>query len=447
MSTDRSIGDRRDIRGLIRTKRAGGELGAGEIDGLIADLQRTDRAQLAALLMAGVVNGFSRAEAVALTHALVASGTVLDLSGLTVPTVDKHSTGGVGDTTTLVVGPILAACGLGVAKLSGRALGHTGGTIDKLEAIPGMRHDLDARTIRAQVERIGLAVASATRDLAPADATLYALRNETATVDDVALIAASVMSKKLAGGASTVVLDVKTGGGAFLTDPDRSRELAHLCVEIGADARRAVGALITDMSQPLGPAVGNALEVCAAVDVLRGRARGRLGELSVALSAAALRLAGRGVDDAQRDAAAALGSGAALERFREFVAAQGGDPAVAETPREVVDRAPHVRTWEPPPGTVQAIDARGIGELAHDLGTGAAVGAADAAVGLEVLVGIGDDVGPGAAAARVHARSIEDADRAAQRLDELIVVGSEPMDPPPLVVDRVEPATAASDGS
>jgi pyrimidine-nucleoside phosphorylase len=424
-----------DIRTLIRTKRRGGSLTAAQIGSFVADLERTDRAQVAALLMAGVLAGFSRDEAVALTRALTSSGIVLDLSSVGLPTVDKHSTGGIGDTTTLVVAPVLAACGLGVAKLSGRALGHTGGTIDKLEAIPGMRHDLDAAALRAQVDRIGIAIASATRDLAPADSTLYALRDATETVDDVALIAASVMSKKLAGGAEHVILDVKTGGGAFLTSPDRSRALAELCVEIGTEAGRAVGALITDMSQPLGPAVGEALEVTAAVRVLRGEAAGRLRAVSVALATAALRLTGRSEGEASSRIEAVLASGQALEKFREFIEAQGGDPRVTEPSSSVLGRAPVVRTWAAPAGVVQAIDATALGPIAHRLaGAGSR---RDPTAGLEVLVGVGDEVGPDGPAMRVHARTERDARWVLEQLPELIVVGPASAVAPSLIVSRV----------
>lgn len=258
---------------LIARKRDGGELTPAELGGLVERFLAgaVEDAQMSAFLMAGVLRGFTEAEAVALTDALLASGDSVDLSDLTGPTVDKHSTGGVGDTTTLVVAPILAAAGCRVAKLSGRGLGHTGGTLDKLEAIPGFRTGLSVAELHAQVERVGLAVAAATADLVPADKRLYALRDVTGTVPSPALIASSVMSKKLAGGASTIVLDVKVGDGAFLATETEARALAELCVRIGTAHGRRTGALVTDMSQPLGDAIGNALDVAEAVEVLRGR--------------------------------------------------------------------------------------------------------------------------------------------------------------------------------
>ncbi|MEA2245199.1 MAG: pyrimidine-nucleoside phosphorylase, partial [Solirubrobacteraceae bacterium] len=254
---------------VIAAKRDGEELPAETLREFVLAYTRDDIAdyQMAAFLMAGYLNGFSRAEAVALTAAMVASGDVLDLSRLSGPTVDKHSTGGVGDGTTLVVAPLAAELGMQVVKLSGRGLGHTGGTLDKLDAIPGMRTELAGDELIAQVEAIGLAVCAQTADLVPADKAMYALRDVTATVDDIALIASSIMSKKLAGGAGAILLDVKTGSGAFMKDLDAARELAELCVALGEDNGRATGALITDMSQPLADAVGNASEVREAIEV------------------------------------------------------------------------------------------------------------------------------------------------------------------------------------
>ncbi|MFP4235629.1 MAG: thymidine phosphorylase, partial [Nitriliruptoraceae bacterium] len=357
---------------LIARKRDGGELTAAELSGLVSAYlaEEVDDAQMAALLMAGVIRGFSEAEAIALTEVLLASGDTVDLSGLSGPTVDKHSTGGVGDTTTLVVAPMLAAAGCQVAKLSGRGLGHTGGTLDKLEAIPGLRVDLTPAALSEQVERIGLAVAAATAELVPADKRLYGLRDVTATVASTALIASSVMSKKLAGGAEHVLLDVKHGDGAFLASPQAAIELAELCVRIGAAHGRRTGALVTDMSQPLSDAIGNALEVGAAIEVLQGRRGGRLKELSILLTAAALELTGLTPVDAERTARAVLEEGRALERFRAFVVAQGGDPAVADDPWGLLPRAPVVQEWRPGAGTVRITGCRRLGELAGRLGAG-----------------------------------------------------------------------------
>lgn len=422
---------------VIARKRDGHELTSDEIRDFIAAYAAggVDDAQAAALLMAGVIRGFSDAEAIALTEALVASGETVDLSRLPGPTVDKHSTGGVGDTTTLVVGPILAAVGLQLAKLSGRGLGHTGGTLDKLEAIPGFRVDLSAASLQDQVARIGLAVASATQDLVPADKRLYALRDVTATVASRALIASSIMSKKLAGGAAHVLLDVKAGDGAFLAAPEEAFALAELCVAIGQAHGRRTAALVTDMSQPLSDAIGNALEVAAAIEVLRGEREGRLAELSVALAGAALELTGVPADEADDRVRTALEDGSALERFRALVVAQGGDPQVVDAPRDVLPSAPVVATYVPPAGVVQGFACRRLGELAAVLGAGRQRkdDELDLAVGLEVVVRTGDvcdGVGPGVL---VHARTDADAQRVIDELAEVVHVGPDPVVGPALV--------------
>jgi pyrimidine-nucleoside phosphorylase len=434
------VSDRTPAAELIARKRDGGELSADELTGLLERYLAgdVDDAQLAALLMAGVIRGFTEAEAVALTEAFVRSGETVDLSDLTGPTVDKHSTGGVGDTTTLIVAPLLAAAGCQVAKLSGRGLGHTGGTLDKLEAIPGFRVDLTPAQVHAQVEGIGLAVAAATKDLVPADKRIYALRDVTATVPSPALIASSVMSKKIASGASTIVLDVKAGDGAFSPTVADAVALARLCVGIGSAHGRRTGAVVTDMSQPLGDAVGNALEVAAAVDVLRGAGSPRLREVSLVLAAAALELLGERASDAMTRVTALLDGGEALERFRAFVAAQGGDARVADDPRAVLASAPHVVAWTPPVGIVGAIACRRLGELAGHLGAGRTRQGEDIdpAVGLEVLVRVGQEVGA-APAVLVHARRPADAEAVIAALPGVIAVGSGRADGPPLVHERV----------
>ena len=426
---------------LIARKRDGGELTEGELRALMTGYLagEVDEAQIAALLMAGVIRGFTDAEAVALTDVLVASGDTVDLSGLAGPTVDKHSTGGVGDTTTLVVGPLLAAAGCQVAKLSGRGLGHTGGTLDKLEAIPGLRVDLSAEELRDQVERIGLAVAAATQDLVPADKRLYALRDVTATVASPALIASSVMSKKLAGGADHVLLDVKSGDGAFMEDPAAARALAELCVSIGRARGRATGAIVSDMSQPLGDGVGNALEIAVAVETLRGQRGGRFRELCLELAAATLELTGRDPDDARRTVTGLLDDGEALASFRAFVVAQGGDPAVADDPWGVLPAAPHVVAWRPGAGTVARFGCRRLGELAATLGAGRQRqdDVLDLAVGLEVLVRSGDRIEHDQPVVRVHARTEADADRVLAQLPGAIEVGEAAFSAPPLVHARI----------
>ena len=438
--------DRIPIPELIARKRDGGELTADELRGLLARYLAGDMddAQMAALLMAGVIRGFSDDEAVVLTEAFVASGGQVDLSGLRGPTVDKHSTGGVGDTTTFVVGPLLAAAGCQVAKLSGRGLGHTGGTIDKLEAIAGLRTDLTVAEVHDQVERIGIAVAAATSDLVPADKRLYALRDVTATVPSRALIASSVMSKKIAGGASTVVLDVKAGDGAFSPTVEDAAALAELCVTIGRAHGRRTAALVTDMSQPLGDAVGNALEVIAAVEVLRGQGSGRLREVSLALAAATLELVGRRPDEALEEVTALLDDGSGLDRLARLVDAQGGDASVLDDPRAALPVAPVVLDWTPPPGVVAHLACRRLGEIAGALGAGRqrAGDPVDPAVGLEVAVRLGDVVGAdgttgGRAPVRIHARDEAAARRAAEALAEAVRTGADPVAPVPLIHRRI----------
>jgi pyrimidine-nucleoside phosphorylase len=426
-----------DVRDLIRRKRDGGELAPREVGAVVSGLVEgdVDAEQVAALLMAGVIRGFSRSEVVALTSALAASGRVLDLGSLPGRTVDKHSTGGVGDTTSLVACPVLAACGLMVVKLSGRSLGHTGGTIDKLESIPGLRTDLNPDRLLAQVREVGVAIAAATADLAPADARLYAIRDATDTVDDPGLIAASVMSKKIAGGAENIVLDVKTGGGAFLPEEEDALRLAELCVAIGRESGRRVVAVVSDMSQPLGPAAGNALEVAAAVRVLRGEPDGRLARLARELAVHALVLTGQEPAAAAAAVEASLRQGTALERFRALVAAQGGDPRVVDDPWEILPRAPVRRDWLAGPGVVRSVDCRGLGMLVGSLGAtrirrGADV---DPRVGLEVLVSVGDALEDGVPAVRVHAATDDDAHHALRALDGLLEIGPGEVSAPQLV--------------
>jgi len=438
--------DRTPIPELIARKRDGGELTAAEIRGLLARFlaDEMDDAQMAALLMAGVIRGFTPAEAVALTESFVASGERVDLSDLSGPTVDKHSTGGVGDTTTFVVAPLLAAAGCQVAKLSGRGLGHTGGTIDKLEAIPGLRTDLTVAEVHRQVERVGLAVAAATADLVPADKRLYALRDVTATVPSPALIASSVMSKKIAGGASTIMLDVKAGAGAFSPTVEDAATLAELCVSIGRAHGRRTAALVTDMSQPLGDAVGNSLEVIAAIEVLQGAGSGRLREVSLALAAGTLELLGRGEREAAEEVSALLDSGAALARLGDLVVAQGGDVRVLDAPRAALPAAPVVLDWAPDPGTVDRIACRRLGEIAGALGAGRqrAGDRIDPAVGLEVHVRLGDRVDAdgqceGRPAVRIHAADAAAAAAAAAALAGAVGTGEGPVDRIPLLHRRI----------
>jgi pyrimidine-nucleoside phosphorylase len=433
---------------LLDRKRRGGELSAAELAWLVTGYLGggVSEGQMAAFLMAGVLRGFSVAEVRALTGVLVDSGEILDLSSLPGPTIDKHSTGGVGDGTTLLVAPLLASAGAQVVKLSGRGLGHTGGTLDKLESIPGLRVDLDPAEMLRIAAEVGCVVAAQTDRLVPADRALYALRDITATVSSPGLIAASVMSKKLAAGASTIVLDVKVGDGAFMATVPEAVELARACVGIGVDAGRRTAALITAMDQPLGRGIGNALEVAEEIELLRAPPSGRLAQVALELSALAL-AEGRGVvgldaelDDIRAELRTLWESGAALDRLARMVAAQSGDPEVCERPRAVLPAAPvtlEVRAGAD--GWVAAIPARAVGELAGALGAGRARtgDAVDPAVGVELHVEVGDRVAPGDRLATVHAGSAGDAEPAARRLAALVVLGDQRPEPGPTILERV----------
>ncbi len=424
---------------VIARKRDGGEVAAADLRAFVlayAGGELPDY-QMAAFLMAGYLQGFSRAEAEALTEAMVASGRQLDLGRLGGPTVDKHSTGGVADGTTLVVGPLAAALGMKMLKLSGRGLGHTGGTLDKLESIPGLRVERSAEELLEQVERVGLAVAAQSADLVPADKAIYALRDVTATVASTALIASSVMSKKLAGGAGCILLDVKTGSGAFMKDATGAIELARLCVELGTAAGRRTAAVVSDMAQPLGDLVGNAVEVREAVEVLRGERRGRLLDLCLTLTGQLAALAGV-VPDAQTGrerARRALGRGDGLERFRDFVAAQGGDPRVVDD-LSLLPTAPVSRDVAAPvDGWLATVDAEAVGRAATALGAGRQrkQDRVDPAVAVELPVKIGDRVSAGQVVGRVAARRQDAAEAAAARLLGALRWSDRPVPAPPLV--------------
>ncbi|MGL5857631.1 MAG: thymidine phosphorylase [Angustibacter sp.] len=352
-----------DVVDVIRVKRDGGRLTDDQIGwtvdaytrGVVAD------EQMAALAMAVLVRGMDRGEVARWTAAMVASGRRMDLTGLVRPTVDKHSTGGVGDKVTLPLAPLVAACGAAVPQLSGRGLGHTGGTLDKLEAIPGWRASLDADELLAQVADVGAAVCAAGDDLAPADRKLYALRDVTGTVESIPLIASSIMSKKIAEGTSALVLDVKVGSGAFMKDVDTARELARTMVDLGADAGVRTVALLTAMQTPLGLTVGNALEVAEAVQVLAGGGPADVVELTVTLAREMLAAVGLdGVDPQDR-----LRDGSAMDVWRRMILAQGGDPD-APLPRA---REAHV-VPVPADGVLTRLDAFAVGVAAWRLGAG-----------------------------------------------------------------------------
>jgi len=378
---------------VIRTKRDGGVLSDAQIDWVIDAYTRGDVAeeQMSALAMAIFLRGMTAAETARWTRAMIDSGERLSWP---VPTVDKHSTGGVGDKITLPLAPLVAACGVAVPQLSGRGLGHTGGTLDKLESIPGWRASLSTAEIQAQLSSVGAVICAPTLGLAPADRKLYALRDVTATVDCVPLIASSIMSKKIAEGAGALVLDVKVGSGAFMRTLDDGRALAAALVAIGAEHGQRVSALITDMAVPLGRAVGNAVEVAESVAVLRGGGPADVVELTVALAAEMLSLAGVTADPAE-----VLASGAAYETWCAMISAQGGDPAAA------LPSPAHVAVVSAPrSGVLGRLDALGVGVAAWRLGAGRArkEDAVQAAAGVVLHAKPGDRVVAGEPLMELH---------------------------------------------
>jgi pyrimidine-nucleoside phosphorylase len=424
---------------LIQRKRDGSELSAEEMAELVLGYARDEVPdyQMAAFCMAVYFRGLSAAETHALTDAMVRSGETVDLSPLGRKVVDKHSTGGVGDKTSIALGPIVAACGVPFAKMSGRGLGHTGGTLDKLEAIPGFDVELDMDAFLRQVSKVGMAIIGQTAELVPADKHLYALRDVTATVDIIPLIASSIMSKKIAGGADAIVLDVKVGDGAFMKDLESARDLAETMRELGVRAGREVVCELTDMDQPLGCAVGNAVEIREAVETLCGEGPPDLVELVLGASGHLLALSDLGVDQAEgrRRAEEALASGAALEAYERWVRAQGGDPDVDALPN-----APIVRSVPAAQdGFVQAIATTEVGEVALRLGAGRSrkEDDIDHAVGVLCLAKRGSSVHEGEPLAEVHARTEEAADRAVDDVTAAYRICSDPAEDRPIVLDVV----------
>jgi thymidine phosphorylase len=420
-----------DAPTVIRTKRDGGRLSDAAIDWVIDAYTdgRVAEEQMAALLMAILFRGMDRGEIARWTAAMLASGERLDFSDLRVPTVDKHSTGGVGDKITLPLVPVVAACGATVPQASGRGLGHTGGTLDKLESIAGFTADLPVRRVREQLRDVGAAIFAA-GDLAPADAKLYALRDITATVESLPLIASSVMSKKLAEGAGALVLDVKVGSGAFMASEAQSRELAHTMVELGAAHGVATRALLTDMNCPLGATVGNALEVAEACEVLAGGGPPDVVELTLRLAAEMLDLAG--IDD--RDPADTLRDGTAMDRFRQLVAAQGGDMSVplpigTHTETVTADRS----------GTMGDIDAMAVGVAAWRLGAGRSRPGdrVQLGAGIKIHRRPGQPVAAGAPLFTLYTDTAARFGAALAELDGGFSVGDTPPVSRPLIIDRI----------
>ncbi len=392
---------------LIERKRDGEELSAEELNELLLGYAagHVPDYQMSAFCMAVVFRGLTAAETLALTDAMVRSGETLDLSAaLGRKAVDKHSTGGVGDKTSIAVAPIVAACGVPFAKMSGRGLAHTGGTLDKLESIPGFRVELTTEEFIAQVREVGLAIIGQTGDLVPADKKLYALRDVTGTVDSIQLIAASIMSKKIAAGAQAIVLDVKVGDGAFMKTIEDARALAETMVELGRRAGREVVCLLTDMDQPLGHAVGNALEVREAMETIRGEGPEDFTELVLAATSRLLSLSDLGIDVAEARARAeqAMRDGSANAAFERWIRAQSGDPDDSLLPT-----APIVRVVEAPgDGFVTRLGAIAVGRAALHLGAGRAApgDTIDHAVGVVLLRKRGDRVAAGDVLAEIHAR-------------------------------------------
>jgi pyrimidine-nucleoside phosphorylase len=414
---------------VIARKRDGGELGQGEIEAFVRGATDGSWAdyQLSAFLMAAFIRGMTPRETAFLTEAMLRSGTVVDLSAIPGPKADKHSTGGVGDKVSLHVAPMVAACGVGVPMISGRGLGHTGGTLDKLESIPGFRVGLSIEEYRAQLSRIGVVLIGQTADLAPADRKLYALRDVTGTVECIPLICASILSKKLASGIGALVLDVKYGRGAFMKDAAKARELATAITTVAKAMGTPTRAVLTAMDQPLGRSVGNALEVAESIQFLKGSAAADLAEVTYAIGAQMLLLAGAAPNaaEARSKLEASVTSGTALAKFREMVAAQGGDPRVVDDPA-VLPRASIVRPFPAPQsGFVADVDAMGVALAALRLGAGRAKAEnpVDHAVGVDGLVKVGETVKAGAPLCVIHANSETAATEAAAILSRAIVVG------------------------
>jgi len=433
------------MRELIAKKRDGGVLTREEIERIVRGYVHGEIPdyQVAAWLMACFLRGLNDQETLALTEVMAQSGEQLNLSEVQPPTLDKHSTGGVGDKTSLVVVPLLASAGISIAKMSGRGLGFTGGTVDKLESIPGYRTALSAQQMIEQVKRIGCCLAGQSEQLAPADKKLYALRDATATVESIPLIASSIMSKKLAGGARHLLLDVKVGAGAFMTTLEQAQNLAQTLIAIGKGAGRIVAALLTDMNQPLGHTVGNALEVREAIETLTpsARAHPRFRELCLQLAALGLQLCGLEPSEstAYQRAQHLLDSGAALDKFRQMVKAQGGDPRIVEEP-DRLPTAPIVHPLTAPStGFIQTVHPRQIALATVQLGAGRQKkeDTIDHAVGVEVLKSVGEPVTQGEPILRVHARTEASLQAVLPLLQQAILISPHPVEPPPIVIRKM----------
>jgi pyrimidine-nucleoside phosphorylase len=441
------MGDRLRPQDVIRKKRDGGSLTRDEIAFFVDGVTRGTMAdyQSAALLMAIFLNGMSANETAWLTDAMLHSGEALDFSDIPKPKVDKHSTGGVGDKTSLILAPLVAACGAAVPMISGRGLGHTGGTLDKLESIPGYRVHLSLNEFRAILKRVGFAMMGQTAEIAPADKKLYALRDATATVEAIPLIVASIMSKKLAAGLGTLVLDVKTGSGAFMSDEEDARELAHALVSTGNSCGVRTEALLTDMNQPLGRGVGHAIEVRECIEILRNEtsagARPVL-ELSLELAARMVALSGveSSLEIAREKVQRALESGAALDCFRQSVEAQGGDPRVCDEPAQLLPLTPHeVKVESTRTGFVASVDTAEVGHAIAAIGGGRVriEDQIDHAVGYAAEAKIGDHVKTGETLGLLYCRDEAQAQTTSERIRVAYKIGDEHASAPQLIKEVI----------
>jgi thymidine phosphorylase len=417
--------------GVIRTKREGGELSPGQIRDLMRAYLSGEFAeeQMSALLMAIFWRGMTSAETAEWTGAMIASGVRADLSGLGRPSVDKHSTGGVGDKLSLIIVPLVAVFGAVVPQMSGRGLGHTGGTLDKLESIPGWHPDLDSAALLRVLGEVGGVITAAGDDMAPADRRLYPLRDITATVDSIPLIASSIMSKKVAEGTGSLLLDIKVGTGAFMTDVAQARQLATAMIDIGQAHGVRTAALLTAMDTPLGRAVGNAVEVAEALDVLGGGGPADVRDLAVAEAEAMLRLAG--VDG---DPAKALDDGRAMEKFRAMIRAQGGDPDQPLPASPLLGTVPAERD-----GIVRRLDSYAVGMASWRLGAGRSRPgeAVSAAAGVMCVVKPGEPVIKGQPVLELRGDDPARLDAARAELADAIDIGDEPPPDAPLILERI----------
>lgn len=428
---------------LIEKKKLGKKLDKEEIDFIIKGYTKDEIPdyQISAWAMAVFFQGMDSKEIADLTMAMVRSGDEIDLSPIQGIKVDKHSTGGVGDTTTLVLGPLVAAAGVPVAKMSGRGLGHTGGTIDKLESIPGFHTELTSQEFMDTVNRIKVAVVGQSGNLTPADKKLYGLRDVTATVNSIPLIASSIMSKKIASGADAIVLDVKTGDGAFMKSLEGSKELGQTMVDIGKHVGRKTVAVISDMSQPLGFAVGNALEVKEAIDTLRGNGPQDLTELCLALGAHMIVLAGQeaNYEKAYEQLKDILQSGKAIQKLKEFIEAQGGDPTVVDHPEKLPQALHQAEVTSSSSGFVHSIEAEEIGRIAMMLGAGRRTkeDQIDLAVGIVLCKKIGDPIKEGDTLAVLYANTEQLTDLI-EKTKKAFGVNPNPVKAPQLIYEVIQ---------